>query len=34
MSIMAGIVRQHGGRIDLNQSPLGGLQTVIFLPNK
>jgi two-component system OmpR family sensor kinase len=34
MSIMAAIVRQHGGRIDLNQSPLGGLQTVIFLPNK
>ena len=33
MSIMAGIVRQHGGRIDLNQSPLGGLQTVIYLPN-
>ena len=32
MSIMAGIVRQHGGRIDLNQSPLGGLQTVIHLP--
>jgi signal transduction histidine kinase len=32
MSIMAGIVRQHGGRIDLNQSPLGGLQTVIYLP--
>ena len=34
MSIMAGIVRQHGGRIDLNQSPLGGLQTVIYLPIK
>ncbi len=32
MSIMAGIVRQHGGRIELNQSPLGGLQTVIFMP--
>jgi signal transduction histidine kinase len=29
---MAGIVRQHGGRIELNQSPLGGLQTVIFMP--
>ena len=32
MSIMAAVVRQHGGTIELNPSPLGGLQTVINLP--
>lgn len=32
MSIMAAVVRQHSGTIELNPSPLGGLQTVINLP--
>lgn len=32
MSIMAAVVRQHNGTIELNPSPLGGLQTVINLP--
>jgi two-component system OmpR family sensor kinase len=32
MSIMAGVVAKHGGRVHLSASPLGGLRTEIELP--
>jgi two-component system OmpR family sensor kinase len=33
LSILSSIVQRHGGTLSLSQSPLGGLQTHITLPN-